>query len=271
MKKFSLITGAAGLLGAQHADALASVGHNLILLDLNIDGLFFLKQELNKKYKQIDVITECVDITNFSDLCIFNEKLINDCFVNVLINNACIDFKPKNKSQESFTQKIDSTRIEDFDIEQWNKEIAVGLSGAFNMIKLFGPIMSRKKEGNILNIASDLSIISPDQRLYSDDHLSLSNPVKPITYSVIKHGLIGLTKYVSTYWAKNNVRCNAISPGGVFNDQPDEFVRKLSELIPLGRMARLDEYKKAIIFLCTDDSSYMNGHNLVIDGGRSII
>ena len=131
--------------------------------------------------------------------------------------------------------------------------------------------MSRKKEGNILNIASDLSIISPDQRLYSDDHLSLSNPVKPITYSVIKHGLIGLTKYVSTYWAKNNVRCNAISPGGVFNDQPDEFVRKLSELIPLGRMARLDEYKKAIIFLCTDDSSYMNGHNLVIDGGRSII
>ena len=114
----------------------------------------------------------------------------------------CIDFKPKNKSTESFTQKIDSTRIEDFDIEQWNKEIAVGLSGAFNMIKLFGPIMSRKKEGNILNIASDLSILSPDQRLYSDDYLNLRNPVKPITYSVIKHGLIGLTKYVSTYWAK---------------------------------------------------------------------
>ncbi len=271
MKKFTLITGAAGLLGAQHSDALASIGHNLILLDLNMEGLSELKKELERKYKEIEVITACLDITNFPDLCNFYNQINRDCFVNVLINNACIDFKPKNVEEELSIQKIDSTRIENFDAEQWDKEIAVGLTGAFNLIKIFGPIMAKNKEGNILNIASDLSLISPDQRLYSNDFYNLSNPVKPITYSVIKNGLIGLTKYVATYWAKNNVRCNAISPGGIFNNQPEEFVRKLSELIPLGRMAKLEEYKKAIIFLCSDDSSYMNGHNLVMDGGRSIL
>ncbi len=271
MKKFSLITGAAGLLGAQHADALASIGQNLILLDINFDRLSELKDELTSKYIDIEIIIKHVDITDYSDLLNFKSQLVNHCFVNVLINNACIDFKPKKNKQGFVIEEIDSTRIENFNLEQWNNEIAVGLTGAFNMIKLFGPIMAKNKEGNILNIASDLSVISPDQRLYSDDCLNLGNPVKPITYSVIKNGLIGLTKYVATYWAKYNVRCNAISPGGVFNHQPEEFVRKLTELIPLGRMAKLEEYKKTIIFLCTEDSSYMNGHNLVIDGGRSII
>ena len=95
-------------------------------------------------------------------------------------------------------------------------------------------------------------------------------PVKPITYSVIKSGLIGLTKYISTYWSDRNVRCNALSPGGVFNNQPEEFVEKISELIPLGRMANKDEYRAAIQFLCSEASSYMNGHNLVMDGGRSV-
>ena len=120
-------------------------------------------------------------------------------------------------------------------------------------------------------ISSDLGLIAPDQRIYRKSNLAEhQQSVKPITYSVIKSGLIGLTKYISTYWSDKNVRCNALSPGGVFNDQPAEFVEKISELIPLGRMANRDEYRAAIQFLCSEASSYMNGHNLVMDGGRSI-
>ena len=115
------------------------------------------------------------------------------------------------------------------------------------------------------------SPFSPDQRLYQQDGVDESQqPVKPVTYSVIKTGLIGLTRYLATYWPEQRVRANALSPGGVFNDQGDEFVQRLSALIPLGRMAKHDEYRSAIQFLCSDASSYMNGQNIVMDGGRSV-
>ena len=130
--------------------------------------------------------------------------------------------------------------------------------------------MARRGTGVIINVASDLALIGPDQRLYRrpgvpDDE----QPVKPVTYSVVKSGLVGLTRYLATYWASSGVRVNAISPGGVYTDQPDEFVERLSDLIPLGRMATIDEYEGAIVFLCSDASSYMTGANLVIDGGRT--
>lgn len=127
------------------------------------------------------------------------------------------------------------------------------------------------KGGVILNIASDLSVISPDQRLYRKAGVpEESQPVKPVTYSVIKSGLVGLTRYIATYWADRGVRCNALSPGGVYTGQPEEFVQRLTSLIPLGRIAARDEYRSAIQFLCSDASIYLNGHNLVMDGGRSI-
>ena len=126
------------------------------------------------------------------------------------------------------------------------------------------------KGGVILNIASDLSVFSPDQRLYKKAGLPDNlQPVKPVTYSVIKAGLVGLTRYLATYWADKGVRSNALSPGGVLTGQDDEFVQRLSTLIPLGRMAKHDEYRAAVQFLCSDASSYMNGQNVVMDGGRS--
>ena len=123
----------------------------------------------------------------------------------------------------------------------------------------------------ILNIDSDLSVFAPDQRLYRKDGLlNGEQPVKPVTYSVIKTGLIGLTRYLATYWAEYGVRANALSPGGVYCNQNDEFVKRLSSLIPLGRMAHPDEYRSAIQFLCSDASAYLNGQNIVMDGGRSV-
>jgi NAD(P)-dependent dehydrogenase (short-subunit alcohol dehydrogenase family) len=144
------------------------------------------------------------------------------------------------------------------------------LTGAFLCSQAFGAEMALRGKGVILNIASDLALISPDQRIYREPGLPEdSQPAKPITYSVVKAGLVGMTRWLATWWADKGVRVNAISPGGVSNDQPEEFVKRLTSLIPLGRMASADEYRAAVLFLCSDASSYMTGANLVIDGGRT--
>ena len=125
-------------------------------------------------------------------------------------------------------------------------------------------LLSHNHKGIIVNISSDLGIISPDQRLYN----ALNK--KPVSYSVVKHGIIGLTKYIATYWSSEGIRSNTLCPGGIFDNQSDEFVMKIKNLIPLKRMAEKNEYKNAIQFLSSDASSYMNGATVVIDGGRSI-
>jgi NAD(P)-dependent dehydrogenase (short-subunit alcohol dehydrogenase family) len=145
------------------------------------------------------------------------------------------------------------------------------LKGSFLCCQIIGSEMAKRKSGVILNVASDLAVIAPDQRLYQQDGLpDDQQPVKPVTYAVAKTGLIGLTRYLATYWADAGVRVNAVSPGGVYNNQPEEFVRRLNQLIPMGRMADIDEWQGAILFLCSDASSYITGINLTIDGGRSI-
>ena len=132
--------------------------------------------------------------------------------------------------------------------------------------------MAINNKGVILNISSDLSVISPDQRLYSKEGIDeLAQPVKPVTYSVIKTGLIGLTRYLATYWSHKGVRCNALSPGGVYNSQDKDFVKKIEALIPLGRMASFNEYHSTVQYLCSDASKYLNGQNIVVDGGRSVL
>ena len=131
--------------------------------------------------------------------------------------------------------------------------------------------MAKMNKGVIVNISSDLSVIAPDQSLYHVEGLPENEqPVKPISYSVVKTGLIGLTKYLATYWADKNIRVNAISPGGILNNQNDKFLKRIKRKIPLGRMANKDEYKGSLIYLLSDASSYLTGFNLVVDGGRSV-
>ena len=135
------------------------------------------------------------------------------------------------------------------------------------MFKNFLALIFLRKKGSYSKYSFRFRSNWLDQRLYKNKK---SNNKKPISYSVSKHGLIGLTKYLATYWGPNGVRCNSLSPGGVKNNQPKEFIRKINKLIPMNRMAYKDEYKSAIQFLCSDASSYMNGSNLIIDGGRTV-
>ena len=254
MKRFALknkvavITGGCGFFGPQIASALAELKCKVILLDIR-------KNKFRQKY--IEKIL--VDITDEHEMRIKIREIIKKYKkIDILVNNASIDYKPK--------KKFKSPSFENMDIEKWNHEVDVGLTGAFISSKLICKQMIRRRSGIILNISSDLSIIAPDQRLYS--HLG---SFKPVTYSVIKHGIIGLTKYLASYLAKYNIRVNCISPGGIQNNQDKTFIKKIEKLIPLGRMAKKNEYKEIIQYLCTDSSSYMTGQNIVIDGGRSII
>jgi NAD(P)-dependent dehydrogenase (short-subunit alcohol dehydrogenase family) len=262
--KVAVITGGAGLLGEKHAEAIAEFSGIPILLDID-------EKSGTKKAKRIadDYQVNCefhfCDITDESEILSVRDTLLSEYgHIDILINNAAIDPKIKAKSNENLS------RLENFPIGQWDLELSVGLTGAMLCSKIFGYEMSKNGKGVILNISSDLGLIGPDQRIYKKEGLPENEqPVKPVTYSVIKHGLIGLTKYLATYWADKGVRCNALCPGGIYNNQPDEFIKKISNIIPIGRMAHEDEYKASVVFMVSDASSYMTGAAVSMDGGRS--
>jgi NAD(P)-dependent dehydrogenase (short-subunit alcohol dehydrogenase family) len=265
--RVALITGGAGLLGFRHGEILAAAGASVILLDLERANPTNRAEQL-----QNDQGSSCLGISanitsEESLLRAYDTVLEKFGRIDVLINNAANN--PKFDNDASGKQW---SRLENFPLDVWNADIAVGLTGAFLCSRIFGSQMARQGRGVILNISSDLGVIAPDQRLYRTPGLpDHEQPVKPVTYSVVKTGLIGLTRYLSSYWAAQNVRVNAISPGGVYAGQPEEFTVRLHQLIPMGRMAQEDEYQGAILFLCSDASSYMTGHNLIVDGGRTVI
>ena len=265
--KTALITGAAGLLGIEHAAALLECGCRVLLTDISEDGLQYAEKQLKKEIPDGEIYTYVMDVSDPESIQTVS-KILSDKKIDleILINNAAID--PKVKGEQGV---LETSRLENFPREQWDKQIAVGLTGAYLCSQVFGALIAKQGNGGvILNIASDLSVFAPDQRLYRKEGLpDDKQPVKPVTYSVIKAGLIGLTRYLATYWSEQGVRSNALSPGGVFNGQGEEFVQRLSSLIPMGRMAKRDEYRAAVQFLCSDASSYMNGQNVVMDGGRS--
>ena len=263
--KVIIVTGATGLLGRKHAEAIAAYGGTPVLLDLNQDVLTTFANELNTKYS-VSATGLSVDITN-------EQAISNSCIeiieqygkIDGLVNNAANNPKVEESSDKNFS------RLENFPLSIWNDDIAVGLTGAFLCSKYYGEKIAQNPDGgSIVNISSDLGLIAPDQRLYKKDGIpeNLQN-VKPVTYSVVKTGLIGLTRYLATYWASQNVRCNALCPGGVENSQPEEFLQKVSIRIPMARLASKDEYQGTLLWMLSDASSYLNGAIIPIDGGRT--
>lgn len=262
--RVAIITGGAGLLGYYHAAILASAGAHAVLLDLHAANPASRAAQLTSE-SGVNCLGIDVDIT--AEISLHNARdLIVATFgrIDILINNAANNPKVEDTGGQTWS------RLENFPLEVWDADIRVGLTGAFLCSRIFGTEMVKRGGGVIVNVASDLGLIAPDQRLYRLDGLPVEQqPVKPVTYSVVKTGLIGLTRYLATYWSDAHIRVNAISPGGVFNGQPEVFLNRLQQLIPMGRMAERDEYQGAILFLCSDASSYMTGSNLVVDGGRT--
>ena len=262
--RVAVITGGAGLLGRQHAAVLARAGARVVLVDLPgarpQEHAATLSQEHGVEALGIEG-----DITSAASVAsMLSTVLQRFGRVDILINNAA------NNPKMETTDGPPWSRFENYPLSVWDADLRVGLTGAFLCSQVFGAEFARRRTGVILNVSSDLGVIAPDQRLYRQEGLAdAQQPVKPVTYSVVKTGLIGLTRYLATYWADAGVRVNAISPGGVFNGQPEAFVARLANLIPMGRMANLDEYQGAVLFLCSDASSYMTGANLVVDGGRT--
>jgi NAD(P)-dependent dehydrogenase (short-subunit alcohol dehydrogenase family) len=263
--KIIIITGASGLLGRQHADAVAMYGGIPVLLDLHEEVLKAQVKELEEKFG-IKTKSYRVDITKEEAVQENCKAIINDFGkIDGLVNNAANNPKVEESDEVNFS------RLEFFSEKIWENDLAVGLKGAFLCTKHYGfQIAQNKNGGNIVNISSDLGLIAPDQRLYAIPGLAeQQQPVKPVTYSVVKTGLIGLTRYVATYWAEKNVRCNAICPGGVENSQNPTFISEVIKRIPMNRMANKNEYQGLLVFLLSDASSYINGSIIAADGGRS--
>ena len=262
--RVAVVTGGAGLLGYLHGAILAAAGAHVVLLDLPVT-------EPASRAKQIGAAHGVVclglttDVTNEAAVAEASAQVIAKFGrVDILINNAANN--PKVEDAKGLTW----SRLENLPLDVWETDIRVGLTGAFLCSRIFGAEMAKRRAGVIVNVASDLAVIAPDQRLYRVESLPEDQqPVKPVTYSVVKSALLGLTRYLATYWSGANIRVNAISPGGVLNGQPEVFLSRLKQLIPMERMANRDEYQGAILFLCSDASSYMTGANLVIDGGRT--
>ena len=245
-KKTIVITGGSGFLGSQYAEGLSKVGANVVIADINYEICKKLCTEIKKKFST-DPLPIKLDLTNPKSI----ERMVKTILkkyetIDVLINNAADQGNPK----------LRKTPFEDFPLKDWNKAIDVNLTGVFLCCQQIGKIMKKQRNGVIINISSTYGIVAPDQRIYLNEDLEPDQQnVKPVTYSAAKWAVIGMTKYLAVYYAQDNIRVNCLSPTGVYNDHPDEFVKKLSGIIPMGRMARIDEYKGAIMFLCSQAKS----------------
>ena len=263
--KIIIVTGGIGLLGKRYSEAIAAFGGTPIILDLLENEIKDFTEELNNTYN-VNSTGYVVDITDENEI----KKNVVEVIktygrIDGLINNAANNPKIEDTAGDNFS------RLENFSLDNWNTDIDVGLKGSFLCSKYYGHEISKNPVGgSIINISSDLGLIAPDQTLYIEDGLpEEKQKVKPITYSIVKTGIIGLTRYLATYWATKNVRCNAICPGGVANNQPIDFLEKVSKKIPMGRLAKIDEYQGTIVWMLSDSSSYLNGAIIPIDGGRT--
>lgn len=263
--KVIVITGGAGLLGSQFCEVIARFGGIPVILDNDLYAAKALAGRINTDVGA-EVAHFACDIGSEEEVKCATDKILSKYgSIYGLINNAARNPKVANDVNASNNQ------LEHFCISEWSKDLRVGLTGAFLCAKHIGTAISHNENGGvIINISSDLGIIAPNQNIYIDINDNFEDRfVKPVSYSVVKSGLIGLTRYLSTYWSTQNVRCNAICPAGVFQEQPSDFVAKIEDLIPLKRMAKAHDYNSTVVWMLAEESSFLNGAIVSVDGGRT--
>ena len=260
--RVAFITGGAGLLGIQHGHAIKEAGGIPILADLNEAALQRAVGEIGAPAESL-----VVDVTSLESIeMALAEILRRHGRIDILVNNAA-----RNPKVEKTADAPPLTRFENLRMDDWDLDIAVGLTGSMLCCRVFGGEMARQGGGAIVNIGSEYSLVAPDQTIYRVEGLpDDQQPSKPVTYTVVKHAIVGLTRHLAVYWADKGVRVNCLCPGGVEQNQDPEFKRRLTRLIPLGRMARPDDMRGALVFLCSDASSFMTGEIVAVNGGRTV-
>lgn len=263
----AVVTGGAGLLGTEFCHTLSSAGASVIVADIDINGAQSVADSINrnlsasnKKPLAVAIQIDVTDKSSAKDT--VGETIRQFGRLDILVNSAVLDpkFDPAHSGHVN--------AFEDFPLEAWNQAIEVNLTGTFLCSQAAVLPMLEQGKGVIINLSSIYGINGPDQRLYQ--HEDRPQQYKPIFYSVTKTGILGMTRYLSTYYAGKNIRVNAISPGGVYNGHDDDFVQAYSARTVLGRMADKSDMNGALLFLASDASSYMTGANLVVDGGWSV-
>jgi 2-deoxy-D-gluconate 3-dehydrogenase len=260
--RVSVVTGGAGLLGAEFCRTLAEGGSAVAVLDLNAAAAEQLAAALCKDGYQAKGYG--TDITSPDSVQALVASVVKDFGrLDILVNSAALD----PKFDASASQKgIAPGSFEDYPLEQWNSALNVNLTGMFLITQAcVRPMLEQGRKGSIINICSTYGLNGPDQRIYIKDDKRVA--FKPVYYTVTKAGVMGFTKYLAAYYAGTEIRVNALTPGGVFSNHEDYFVKNYSAKTILGRMARKDEMNGALLFLASDASSYMTGNNIVVDGG----
>lgn len=257
--KTAIVTGGGGLLGQHFCRGLASAGANVAVVDINLETAKKTVAVISDEFNTDVQAFEC-DVTSEKSVM----KMVQDVVsrfgeINILHNNAA----GKSSNLDAFF-----ANFEDYDLDQWKEIMSTNLDGMFLVAKHVGKVLvEQEKGGSIIQTASIYGVMGPDQRIYEGSHYLDRTINSPAIYSASKAGVIGLTKYLATYWGDKGIRVNAITPGGVESGQNETFKQKYSNRIPMRRMAQPEEMVGALIYLASDASSYVTGHNIIVDGG----
>ena len=265
--RVAVVAGGAGLLGAEFCKTLLEAGATTIVADIDVGAATRVSRSINERFPPGESATRSIPI----EVDIASKNSVNDLFqrvsqefnrVDILVNTAAIDpkFDPG-----SLVDSDSEVGFEDFPLEQWKRALEINLTGIFLCCQAAGKLMVAQGGGVMINVGSIYGLVGPDQSIYQSE----GNPVryKPAYYSTSKAGILGLTRYLATYYQNKNIRVNALTPGGIFNEHDQDFVKAYSSRTVLGRMAEKNEMNGALLFLASDASTYMTGNNLIVDGG----